>query len=65
MELSIRLRHDIDRLNRMIHNDSPGTSPMKSETEPQEVYDLKVTFTIRSFDSCCSFNCFDLKTPEV
>ena len=42
-EMSIRLRHDIERLNRMINNESPGSSPMKKEGENQEVHDLKVS----------------------
>ena len=41
-ELNIRLRHDIERLNRMINSESPSTSSMKKEGETQEVYDLKV-----------------------
>ncbi len=42
-ELNIRLRHDIERLNRMINNGSAGPlSPRSKDGDPPEVSELKV-----------------------
>ncbi len=51
-ELNIRLRHDIERLNRMVNNGSAGPlSPRSKDADPPEVSELKVW----RIGCCCFF----------
>ena len=48
-ELEITLKHDVVRLNKYIKADGPpeaGLTPLRKVGEPEEVYDLRVSYVL-------------------